>query len=259
MVLAIVGAIALHVIAFVSFDAVITYTPKRKIEIPPRIEMIDVSLPEPAPPKPAEPPPPSKAVEPPTPAPTPAPAKPARVASAQPKSTPAPTTNEPPPPSAPPSSASEGGHEQTYNLPEGDVAESLGKHGPKTDDRIGPRGKGSGAGPGDGSGSGAVAPIASIAAIKTLAKAKGDFSSFGDKDYPSEAKSLGIEGQIKVQLVVDETGHVKRKRLLTKLGHGLDELALARAATLLFEPALDTDGNPVTSVVVWTFDMAIPK
>ncbi len=40
---------------------------------------------------------------------------------------------------------------------------------------------------------------------------------------------LGIEGAIRVRLVVDDQGKVKSAVLLNKLGHGLDELALARA------------------------------
>ena len=47
--------------------------------------------------------------------------------------------------------------------------------------------------------------------------------------------------------------------LLNRLGHGLDELALKRAAEIEFEPARDTDDRPVTSVVVWTFTMTLPK
>ena len=52
---------------------------------------------------------------------------------------------------------------------------------------------------------------------------------------------------------------MKSAVLLNKLGHGLDELALARARQIEFEPARDTDDHPVTSVVVWTFNMTLPK
>ena len=31
------------------------------------------------------------------------------------------------------------------------------------------------------------------------------------------------------------------------------------AKEIEFEPAKDTDDHPVTSVVVWTFDMTLPK
>ena len=89
---------------------------------------------------------------------------------------------------------------------------------------------------------------------------KGDYGYFkAGKDYPPEARQLGIEGKILVRLVVDETGKVRSTTLVSKLGHGLDELALTRARDLVFEPAIDTDNRPVSSVVVWTFDMTLPK
>jgi hypothetical protein len=52
---------------------------------------------------------------------------------------------------------------------------------------------------------------------------------------------------------------VKSAVLLNKLGHGLDELALERAKKIQFDPARDTDDKPVSSVVVWTFNMTLPK
>jgi len=104
-----------------------------------------------------------------------------------------------------------------------------------------------------------VAPV-SVATIKTRAMPKGDYGYFdAGKDYPSEARALGIEGAIRVRLIVDERGKVKSQMLLNRLGHGLDELALKRAAEIEFEPARDTDDRPVTSVVVWTFTMTLPK
>jgi protein TonB len=99
-----------------------------------------------------------------------------------------------------------------------------------------------------------------VATIKTRAMPKGDFSYFdGSKDYPAEAKALGIEGVIRVRLDIDDTGVVKTATLLNRLGHGLDELALSRARMIKFDPAKDTDERPVASVVVWTFNMTLPK
>ena len=259
VVLALAGALAIHVILWIAFDAAVVYTPHRKPDVAPRVELVDISVPPPPPKKLVEPPP-SKAPEPARPAP-PAKAPPQKIASAQPRpatSTP-PKSSEPPPPSSPPASEA-GGHERTLPLPEGAAPGASGKRGP-LDDRIGPRGKGTGTGSGSGSGSAeqTVAAPVSVAMIKTAAKPKGDFSYFDGKDYPAEAKQLGLEGDIKVRLIVDENGKVKRRLLLTRLGHGLDELALAHAAQLDFEPARDTDDRAVTSVVVWTFHMTLPK
>jgi TonB family protein len=122
-------------------------------------------------------------------------------------------------------------------------------------------GHGTGTGSGVGAGSSDAPPLtASIATIKTRAMPKGDFSYVdASKDYPPEAKALGIEGVIRVRLIVDATGVVKSATLLSRLGHGLDELALARAKTIGFDPAKDTNDQPVQSVVVWTFNMTLPK
>jgi TonB family protein len=85
---------------------------------------------------------------------------------------------------------------------------------------------------------------------------KGDYSRFdAGTMYPAEARALGIAGTIRVRLVVDEQGNVTSRVLLKSLGHGLDELAMAQAAEIKFEPARATDDTPITSVVVWTFDM----
>ena len=98
----------------------------------------------------------------------------------------------------------------------------------------------------------------SVATIKTRAMPKGDYA-YESTDYPAEARALGIEGDLRVRLIVDEHGKVKSRVLLNKLGHGLDELAMARAHELEFEPAKDTNDQPVTSVVVWTFHMSLPR
>jgi len=77
------------------------------------------------------------------------------------------------------------------------------------------------------------------------------------KDYPAQARALGIGGVIRVLLVVDAQGKVTRCSPINNLGYGLDELALRRAAEIEFEPAVDTDGTPVASAVVWTFDFRL--
>jgi len=102
-----------------------------------------------------------------------------------------------------------------------------------------------------------VTPV-QLGTIKTRAIPRRDYAFFDTgKDYPAEARALGIEGAIRVRLVVDEYGNVKSRVLLNKLGHGLDELALQRAGELEFEPAHDTDDKAVASAVVWTFNFRL--
>ncbi|MBZ0234765.1 MAG: TonB family protein, partial [Deltaproteobacteria bacterium] len=120
-------------------------------------------------------------------------------------------------------------------------------------------GSGSGRGPGDGPG---VAPVVatSVASIKTPAEAKEGFDYFdARKSYPAEARRLGVEGKLRVRLVVDANGKVTQAKLLGSLGHGLDELALARARAIEFVPAKDANDKPVASVVVWTFTFTLPS
>jgi periplasmic protein TonB len=124
--------------------------------------------------------------------------------------------------------------------------------------RLGPGGDGPGTGGGGESrGSGPPAPV-SIASIKRQAMPIGDTDFLTEKDYPDEARRRGIEGPVKVRLVVDDQGRVVDRRLVERLGHGLDQLAMRYASRLRFEPAVDSDDRAVTSVVVWTFRFRLP-
>ncbi len=130
--------------------------------------------------------------------------------------------------------------------------------GPVNRGPIGAGGSGGGTGTGEGQGSGAR-PL-SVAMIKTQAMPKGDYSYFdARKDYPAEARQLGIEGKLRVRLTVSDQGKVTAAVLLNRLGHGLDEVALAQARRLEFEPARDTADRPVSSFVVWTFTFTLPE
>lgn len=126
--------------------------------------------------------------------------------------------------------------------------------GPRAE-RNGAGGSGGGTGTGTGTGSGAGDAPVSVAAIAVRAMPKGDYAHFND--YTEEAKRAGVAGAVKVRLVVNAQGQVTQRKLLQGLGYGLDELALARAATLQFEPARDTAGRAVSSVVVWTFQFSV--
>ena len=138
------------------------------------------------------------------------------------------------------------------------VAVAVGK---PTDRRTGRGGSGGTEGEAVGAGNGsAVAKVVSVASIKKMAVPRGDYDYFdAKKQYPAEARQLGVGGVIRVQLTIDATGKVVKARMLGKgLGHGLDELALTRARTLTFDPALDSDDRPVASVLTWTFRFEVP-
>lgn len=258
-VLVVAGTVAVHTILAVFFDAMIVTHPIELKKLAPRIEMFEVKVDPPPLIKPAaapiprepEPLPPVKA-EP----------VPSRVQPRAPRSAEPPRPAEPLPPA--PTTTEQGG-DPVVAMPDiapsatGTVPVATGK---RTTGHIGRGGLGGGTGAGSGAGSGdaPTPPPVSIATIKTRALPKGDYGYFdAGKEYPAEARQLGIEGPIRVKLVVNATGKVVSAVLLNKLGHGLDELALARAKKIEFEPALDTADKPVTSVVVWTFNMTLPK
>jgi periplasmic protein TonB len=56
--------------------------------------------------------------------------------------------------------------------------------------------------------------------------------------YNERAREAGIEGKVRVELTVDESGSVVSVRVLSGLGYGLDEAAVAAAQRATFEPAL---------------------
>ncbi len=255
-VLVAAGTAAIHVILLVFVDAMIVTHPLEIKPPTPRIE-IEVRV---------DPPPiikPAAAPIPRPPDPTPPKIEPPKVQT-QPR-TPQPEVP-PPPPSqpTPPATSDQSGGDPVVAMP--DIAPSatgvpvaVGKRNPG---HIGRGGTGGGTGGGSGAGSAdpPPPPPVSVATIKTRALPKGDYGYFdAGKEYPPEARQLGIEGAIRVKLVVDAAGKVISATLLNKLGHGLDELAMTRSKKIEFEPARDTDDKPVTSVVVWTFSMTLPK
>jgi periplasmic protein TonB len=64
--------------------------------------------------------------------------------------------------------------------------------------------------------------------------------------YTDAARAAMVEGKVRVQLTVDETGHVVSVKLLQGLGYGLDEAALAAARQAEFEPAVRC-GKPTSA------------
>jgi protein TonB len=64
--------------------------------------------------------------------------------------------------------------------------------------------------------------------------------------YTDAARAAAVEGKVRVQLTVDETGRVVSVKLLQGLGHGLDEAALAAAKQAEFAPALRC-GKPTSA------------
>lgn len=70
--------------------------------------------------------------------------------------------------------------------------------------------------------------------------------------YTEEARAASIEGKVRVEITVDENGKVIGAKVLSALGHGLDEAAIAAAKRATFEAAVRC-GRPTRA----TFTIAI--
>jgi len=87
--------------------------------------------------------------------------------------------------------------------------------------------------------------------------AKPKYISLQQPSYTDDAIAAAIEGKVRVQLTVDETGKVVDVKLIAGLGHGLDEAALAAARRATFEPALRC-GKPTQATFTITMRFKLP-
>jgi protein TonB len=77
--------------------------------------------------------------------------------------------------------------------------------------------------------------VASGDCAEDLVKAKPQ--GFVKANYTDDARAAGIEGRVRVEISIDESGHVLSAKVLTGLGHGLDESAVEAAKRMAFTPA----------------------
>ncbi len=75
--------------------------------------------------------------------------------------------------------------------------------------------------------------------------------------YTDDAQAAAVEGKVRVQLTVDATGKVVDVKLISGLGHGLDEAALAAARRATFEPALHC-GKPTQATFTISMRFKLP-
>ncbi len=69
--------------------------------------------------------------------------------------------------------------------------------------------------------------------------------------YPEAARRDGVEGDVRLELLVGERGEVAEARVLQPAGHGFDEVAPQAARAIRFEPA-QRGGRPVAVRIQWT-------
>jgi TonB family protein len=67
--------------------------------------------------------------------------------------------------------------------------------------------------------------------------------------YTQEARSLRIEGEVLLEVVLEASGSLRVVKVVRGLGHGLDDNAVKAAEQIRFKPAM-RDGQPADSTVV---------
>jgi TonB family protein len=76
--------------------------------------------------------------------------------------------------------------------------------------------------------------------------------------YPPEAKEEGIEGNVVLQLDIDETGQVTAATVVNPAGHGFDEAAVEAAKQFKFAPAL-RDGKPMPARILYRYSFTLQE
>ncbi len=97
--------------------------------------------------------------------------------------------------------------------------------------------------------------------IKKYPEIDGDACSHG-LPYPDEAQQLGIEGKVKLHIELDERGHIHSIKVISGLGHGLDQLAvqaMRKRPECRFQPAIASDGKPAAFALDYTFNFEIDR
>ena len=79
---------------------------------------------------------------------------------------------------------------------------------------------------------------------------------FQDAPYPPEAEAAAVEGQVLLELEIDETGRVVRADVVQAAGHGFDEAAVEAALQFVFEPAEDETG-PIPVILEFTYGFTL--
>lgn len=76
--------------------------------------------------------------------------------------------------------------------------------------------------------------------------------------YPEEARARGVEGTVKVDLLVDEFGVVRQSKVIEGPGYGLNEAALEAISGFKFTPA-KTHEKPVAVRVRYSYRFVLDR
>ena len=228
-----VACAAISVAVHAAFARSLEFLPAQPLaSAPQRVEVRIVTPPEPEPPK-LEPEPPKP--EPPKPEPKPVPKiqQAPRPSSAPPTPEPPKPTEAPPSPDPTPSDEPQFGMNLESSSSAGNgPAMPIGHPG-------GSRQATGGGTPPPGPKTDAAAPVPDYA-VTTPPLPQGRCAGA----YTDEARAAGIEGVVVLDLVVGEDGRVRDIDVTQKLGHGLDQAAIAALRACKFTPG-ETDGKRV--------------
>jgi len=72
------------------------------------------------------------------------------------------------------------------------------------------------------------------------------------KSYPEDARRLGLEGDVRLELLVSEKGRVIETRILKRAGNGFDRAARKLVKLFRFRPAMQGK-KPVAVWIPWTY------
>src|SRR5688572_10 len=61
--------------------------------------------------------------------------------------------------------------------------------------------------------------------------------TFVDAEYPAEAQAAGVEANVELEITIGADGTITDVRVVTPVGQGFDEAAVAAARRFVFEPA----------------------
>jgi TonB family protein len=102
-----------------------------------------------------------------------------------------------------------------------------------------------------------IAPPKQRAVVSAPASTPVEILSKPKPVYTEEAKRLGLQGEVLVQVRFGANGQAQVLRVVQGLGHGLDEAAVSAAGKIRFKPA-QQNGQPIdsTAIVHVVFELA---
>ena len=70
--------------------------------------------------------------------------------------------------------------------------------------------------------------------------------------YPEEARRQGLEGNVRLRILVDARGRVSKVRVIQRAGNGFDQAAVKIIKKFKFRPAT-RGGRPVAVWITWLY------